>query len=60
MQNECGCVITEETQLVEKLREVIFDEAKRDTYIKNALSIVEKNHNIEKNRKKMAEIINRA
>ena len=60
MQNECGCVITEETQLVEKLREVIFEEAKRDTYIKNALSIVEKNHNIEKNRKKMAEIINRA
>lgn len=57
-ENNCGCVITDETQLQEKLAEIIHNEDLRNTYISNALKIVEKNHNSQNNREKFAEIIN--
>lgn len=56
--NNCGCVITEEDELKNSLKKIIEDEELRDLYIKNALKIVEKNHNSLKNKEKMAEIIN--
>ncbi len=57
-ENNCGCVITNEAELEEKLSEVIQNRDLRETYINNALEIVEKNHNFEKNKARFAEIIN--
>ena len=56
--NNCGCVITNEEELEEKLSEVINSSELRETYIKNALEVVRKNHNSKKNKEKFAEIIN--
>lgn len=57
-ENNCGCVITEESELECKLREIIEDKTLRENYINNALNIVEKNHRAQKNQAKMVEIIN--
>ena len=57
-ENNCGCVITEESELEEKLKEIINNENLRNIYINNALKTVEKNHNSNKNREKFADIIN--
>lgn len=57
-QNECGCVITDEAELEAALKEIIGNRELREHYISNALKIVEKNHNLIKNRALMAELIN--
>ena len=56
--NNCGCVITDESMLEIALKEVIETGDLRETYVKNALAIVEKNHRATDNQAKMAEIIN--
>ena len=58
IENKCGCVITDDLQLEEKLREIISNNDLRQEYISNALEIVNKNHNLKINQAKFAEIIN--
>ena len=57
-ENNCGCVITDETLLEEKLNEIISNKTLRELYINNALKVVERNHNLQKNQAKFEEIIN--
>ncbi len=57
-ENNCGCVITDEALLEEKLREIISNEGLRQEYINNALEVVNKNHNLQKNQAKFEKIIN--
>ena len=57
-ENKCGCVITDESEIEQKLKEIIADEELRNKYISNALRVVEKNHNLKKNKDKFADIIN--
>ncbi len=57
-ENGCACVITEESDLEPKLREVIESAALRTSLIERAKQVAEKNHNAEKNRAKMARILN--
>ena len=56
--NDCGCVITDEKELKDSLAEIINNKDLQNKYIKNALNVVEKNHNLLKNKERMAEIIN--
>lgn len=58
IENKCGCVITDHTQLEEKLSEIITDKKLRQEYINNALNLVDKNHNLQKNQTRFEEIIN--
>lgn len=57
-ENECACVIDNEAELEDKLREVIGDRALRERYIARAIAVAEENHNARKNREKMVNIIN--
>lgn len=57
-ENACACVIDNEADLETKLREVIMSPELRRTYIERGKAVVLQNHNAEKNRKRMAEIIN--
>ena len=57
-ENECACVIDNEAELEDKLREVIGDRALRERYVARAIAVAEENHNAQKNREKMADIIN--
>lgn len=58
IENECGCAITDESQLEIKLKEVILNKDIRERYISNALKVVNKNHNLKKNQTEFAKIIN--
>lgn len=57
-ENACACVIDDEGALEGKLRELIESPMLRCVYIERAMAVVAQNHNAEKNRKRMAEIIN--
>lgn len=57
-ENVCACVIDSEADLEVKLREVIASPMLRRVYAERAKTVVERNHNAEKNRQRMAEIIN--
>lgn len=56
-KNKCGCVISDEDKLEEDLRDLINNKNLREEYIKNALIMVEKNHQVNKNREKMIKLI---
>lgn len=55
--NECACVITDEADLEAKLCEVIENADLRRTLVARAKLVAAENHNAEKNRAKMARIL---
>ena len=57
-ENECACVISEEADLEPKLREVIENKELRAALIARAKEVAKENHDAEKNRAKMARILN--
>ena len=56
--NGCACVIDSEADLETNLREVIESRELREKLVERALAVAEENHNAEKNREKMARILN--
>lgn len=57
LENKVAVVVTEKKELEKKLKELILDKKINDKKVLKALEIVEKNHNIENNRKLFKEII---
>ena len=57
-ENECAMVITNESELTEKLSDVINNKDLRDRYIEKAIKVAEINHNADKNKEKFARLIN--
>lgn len=56
--NDCGVLITDKSELIQKLSTAISDKELRNRYINNAIKIAATNHNAEKNREKFASLIN--
>lgn len=59
LNNDVACVATSEEELSEKLRSFLTDAALRESYIANALSLVRKNHTLEKTVRQLEERLNR-
>lgn len=59
-QHSLGCVIEEETELCEKIKEIIENDELREMYIKNAITQAAEYHNAEKNAIRTNEIIIKA
>lgn len=57
VENECGCVINNYNDLEYKLRELFENPEIQKYYIENAEKIVEKNHNMERNKNKFLGIL---
>lgn len=56
-EKACACVIENEADLEAKLREVIESRELRESLVERALAVAKENHNAEKNREKMARIL---
>jgi hypothetical protein len=57
-KNHCACVITEEEQIEQRLKEIITERQLYERYILNAQALVRKNHDVHINQKCMAKLIN--
>lgn len=57
IDNNCACVATSESELENKLKDIIFNPSSRNTYINKALKLADKNHNIIRNGKLFKQII---
>lgn len=57
-ENDCALVISKASELKEKLSEIIENKEKRSYYVDRATTVAERNHNADKNRKKLADLIN--
>lgn len=57
MENDVACVATSKDELKSKLTAILKFESLRNKYINNAIGLVKKNHDLEINQNKIAEII---
>lgn len=57
LANECACVISSQGKLKDTLQKLIEDEQWQKRLIAKAQIVAEENHNVEKNRQKMYEVI---
>lgn len=58
IKNDCACIVTDKNDLEKKLLDIIKNKEKRSYYIKNALQVAEKYHNIQVNCDKIRNVIN--
>ncbi len=57
-ENDCALVISEPSELKDRLEEIIEDKEKRNYYINRAITVAERNHSAVKNREKFNELLN--
>ena len=57
-EKDCAVLITDESELKDKLSEVISSKDKRSYYIEKAIEVAKENHNARKNREKFTALLN--